>query len=51
MIDAYGRIVAACPDDEVTSISCEVNMESLNSFRKKFPVLKDADTFHIVNQK
>lgn len=51
LIDAYGRIVAACPDGEVTSISGEINMESLNSFRKKFPVLKDADTFHIVNRK
>lgn len=43
IIDAYGRTVAACPDDEASVISAEIDMEKLNAFRKKFPVLGDRD--------
>lgn len=50
MIDAYGRIVDACPDDQVSSITCELDMDALNSFRKKFPVLEDADLYQILDQ-
>lgn len=42
-IDAYGRTVAACPDDEVGSISFNVDMDKLTAFRSKFPVLGDRD--------
>lgn len=43
IIDAYGRTVASCPDGEVSVISTEIAMESLNAFRRKFPVLSDGD--------
>ncbi len=43
LIDAYGRTVASCPDNEVCTITGEINMEKLNAFRQKFPVLKDKD--------
>lgn len=43
VVDPYGRTAAACPDNEASSISVELDMERLASFRKKFPVLRDAD--------
>lgn len=43
IIDAYGRTVAACPDNEVSVISAEIDMDALSAFRKKFPVLGDRD--------
>lgn len=45
MIDAYGRVVASCPDDKITSVTCELQKDTLDSFRRKFPVLDDADSF------
>ena len=42
-IDAYGRDVAVCGAGEETAITVELDMEKLNAFRKKFPVLKDRD--------
>lgn len=42
-IDAYGRIVAACPDNEACTITIDLDMEALSKFRKKFPVLEDGD--------
>ena len=47
LIDAYGRTVAKCPDDEVSSITANIDMETLRTFRKKFPVLMDSDLFNI----
>ena len=47
MIDAYGRVLASCPDDEITTVTCEIQMDVLDTFRKKFPVLKDADFFRM----
>lgn len=44
-IDAYGRDVAVCPSGEESAVTVELDMEKLNSFRKKFPVLKDRDVF------
>lgn len=43
IIDAYGRTVAASPDDAASVISTDIDMAALNAFRKKFPVLDDAD--------
>ncbi len=45
VIDAMGNTVASCPDTEETSISVELDMDALGRFRKKFPVLDDADGF------
>jgi predicted amidohydrolase len=43
IIDPYGNAVAACAMGEECEASAEVDMEKLKAFRKKFPVLDDAD--------
>lgn len=50
MIDAYGRVIASCQDGEIASLTTDIDVEALNMFRKKFPVLDDADWFHLLNQ-
>lgn len=42
-IDAYGRLIATCPDGEQTTALCTLDLETLGRFRKKFPVLSDGD--------
>lgn len=49
VIDAYGRTVAACPDGTVDSVTAVLDMDRLRAFRKKFPVLEDADCQLTVN--
>ena len=48
IIDAYGRIIAQCASGMVETAAAELNMEELQRFRQKFPVLKDADAFTLV---
>lgn len=43
IIDAKGRILAQVPDNTAASATATLDMASLNTFRKKFPVLQDAD--------
>ena len=43
IIDPYGKTIAACAMNEECEVSAEVDMEKLNAFREKFPVLEDAD--------
>lgn len=43
IIDPYGKTIAACADNTECEATAEVNMEVLEAFREKFPVLKDAD--------
>ena len=43
IIDPYGKTLAACALNEECEASTEVDMEKLRAFRKKFPVLDDAD--------
>lgn len=43
IIDAYGNTIAACTPGMVQAAVAELDMEALNHFRKKFPVLDDAD--------
>ena len=43
IIDPYGKTIAACADNEEAEATAEVDMEALEAFREKFPVLKDAD--------
>ena len=50
MIDAYGKVIVSCLDDKIASVTYEIRMDELRSFRKKFPVLKDADSFHLYNK-
>lgn len=47
-IDAYGRIIAACPDNEQTTITSTIDIDALYAFRKKFPVLNDQDGIILV---
>ncbi len=43
VIDPYGKIVAEC-EDGVAEVACaEMDMNMLETFRRKFPVLNDAD--------
>ena len=43
IINAYGQTIAQCTPGEVGTASAELDMEQLLRFRKKFPVLDDAD--------
>ena len=48
VIDAMGNVVDSCPEGKETSISVDLDMEALNRFRSKFPVLEDGDEFCMV---
>lgn len=43
LVDPYGNTAAACPLDEDAAITVELDLQRLRDFRRKFPVLKDAD--------
>lgn len=43
VIDPYGKIMTSCADNIECEATAEVNMEELETFRRKFPVLNDAD--------
>lgn len=43
ILDAYGRTIASCPADSQATAFAELDMDKLNLFRQKFPVLNDAD--------
>lgn len=43
LINAYGAVVDACPDNEQCVITNTLDIDALNAFRAKFPVLNDAD--------
>lgn len=43
VIDPYGRIIASCEDGVESVETAEVDMDALEAFRKKFPVLNDSD--------
>ena len=43
VIDPYGRMIASCEDGAEAVESAEIDMDALEAFRKKFPVLKDSD--------
>ena len=51
IIDPKGEDLASAQENKVGSISAELDMESLHSFRKDFPVLKDADNFKLFTKK
>lgn len=46
LIDAYGRTVADAGAAE-TLVSAHIGLDGLRRFREKFPVLRDADRFHL----
>lgn len=43
ILDAYGRQIAHCCDGVEQESTAVIDMEALNEFREKFPVLNDAD--------
>lgn len=45
LVDAYGRTVAECESGKEQVITAELNLEKLEAFRAKFPVLDDSDYF------
>lgn len=43
VLDAYGKELSAAADDKIEMITADLDMERLQAFREKFPVLRDAD--------
>lgn len=43
VIDPYGKTIATCTDNEECEATAIIDMEALEAFRKKFPVLNDSD--------
>ncbi len=43
VIDAYGRPMAQAPTDVESAITVPLDLDRLQAFRQKFPVLRDAD--------
>lgn len=43
IIDPYGKCIASCARGEESEATAEIDMEALEVFRQKFPVLSDAD--------
>lgn len=43
IIDPYGQTLAECGRNRVEAVTAEIDMEALEAFRRKFPVLKDRD--------
>lgn len=50
IMDAYGKTIAQCKDNEEGVAIAELDMKQLQRFREKFPVLQDADDFTFKNQ-
>lgn len=48
IVDAYGQTVADCGRGTEGYAVCDLDMERLQTFREKFPVLKDRDDFRII---
>ena len=43
IIDPYGKIITSCEDGAEMPACAEIDMDMLEAFRKKFPVLNDSD--------
>lgn len=48
VIDPYGQTLAACPDGEDSVAEAVIDTDELEAFRKKFPVMEDADPFTLI---
>jgi len=51
IIDSKGRTLAEAADDKEQTITADLDLESQNKFRAKFPVLDDRDDFLLNNEK
>lgn len=47
IIDAKGSYLSKTTDNREQAVTAEIDLQQLNSFRSKFPVLKDRDIFNI----
>lgn len=47
LIDPYGKALAECPWHTESAVSADIDLEALEAFRRKFPVLSDADPFSL----
>jgi omega-amidase len=47
VIDPRGDVITSAEEDMEQCITSDISIEELSDFRKKFPVLKDADNFTI----
>jgi predicted amidohydrolase len=47
-VSPYGKVIAECGDTAEEGCVVELDKESLNAFRKKFPVLLDRDEFSLI---
>jgi predicted amidohydrolase len=47
IINPRGEIISSAGTDSECSVSAELSLTELSVFRKKFPVLNDADDFTI----
>ncbi len=45
IINPKGEIIASAGKNKECSVTADISMKELSDFRKKFPVLKDADSF------
>lgn len=43
VIDPYGKIIASCEDGLESAADAEIDIDALEAFRARFPVLDDAD--------
>lgn len=43
IIDPYGQVIASCVDGMEMTASAEIDIPALETFRAKFPVLRDSD--------
>jgi predicted amidohydrolase len=49
ILNAYGRVIVQCEPEKEEIAVASIDMESLQRFRQKFPVLNDADSFDIIH--
>lgn len=47
VVDPYGIVVSSCQDSCQSFSNVDIDLEELNEFRKKFPVLEDSDSFEL----
>lgn len=50
-VDPYGRVTAVAAESREDVVCATLDMERLEAFRKKFPVLADADDFSLGGQR
>ena len=50
IINPYGEIMATCPDKTEWAASGIIDIEFLNHYNNKFPILADADEFTIITR-